>query len=461
MIRLRRDITGFILVLSVAAAVCAADETVDCQSCHAKQQGELSTSVHVALQCRDCHGGGEQYGLPADAIRRFVERTPGQSMTFDHGAGFSGRPRRADVPNLCGDCHADVERMNPYGLRVDQLARYWTSGHGKTLRDKGDDRAAVCIDCHGSHGVQTGRTPTSRTFPLNIPDTCATCHSNVDLMTEFKLPTEVVAEYRHSVHGQLLFDQGDTGAPTCATCHGNHSAVPPGFATVGAVCGQCHAHASENFATSIHARQPEHKGCVQCHGGGPNRHFHDIQRITNPAGLMIERYEHLLTTDAAPTRERVVQAIHPNPRQIIESALPGCTACHDDPQTDESLPKLFELVDRIGDAEIQYVRTAQRLNEMARGVLLVDRQRFLFEDAKTHLIGLAPLQHTLDIEKLAAAVDELDGVCGTVNRELDALQKRLQSRYKALVPIWLFAFAFSAALYVKYKRLKAVYVQAP
>lgn len=461
MLRLNRRPAGYLLAAFVRAAVCAADEPADCQTCHAVQTGQLAASVHATLNCRDCHGGDEQYPLAADALKRFVDRGAVHTMTFDHGAAFTGRPSRSTIPNLCGDCHADVARMNPYGLRVDQLARYWTSGHGKTLRDKGDDRAAVCIDCHGSHDVQSGRAPGSRTYPLNIPDTCAQCHSNAGLMSEYNLPIEVVDEYRGSVHGRLLLEQGDTGAPTCATCHGNHSAVPPGFATVGAVCGQCHAHASENFATSIHARQPEHKGCVQCHGGGPNRHFHDIQRITNPAGLMIERYEHLLAAEAAPTRERVLETIHPNPRQIIESALPGCTSCHDDPESDESIPKLFELIDRIGDAEIRYVHTARRLNEMARGVLLVDRQRFLFEDARTHLIGLAPLQHTLDNDRVASAVGELNAVCDTINRELDVLQGRLELRYRALVPIWVFSLAFSVALYVKYRRLKAARVLPP
>ena len=48
-------------------------------------------------------------------------------MTFDHGTPFHGKPPRADIPSLCGDCHANVTRMNPFGLRTDQLTRYWTS----------------------------------------------------------------------------------------------------------------------------------------------------------------------------------------------------------------------------------------------------------------------------------------------------------------------------------------------
>jgi hypothetical protein len=296
---------------------------------------------------------------------------------------------------------------------------------------------------------------------LNIPDTCSTCHADTALMKVFDLPVEVVDEYYQSVHGRLLFEQHDTGSPTCATCHGNHSAMPPGFATVGAVCGQCHLHASKSFATSIHASQPEHKGCVQCHGGGEGRHFHLIERITRPSGLLIQRYMHLLEREPQPTAEEVTESIHPGPKQIINRALPTCLECHEELDEDESLPKLFELLDAIAAAEQKYVETGRRLAEVGQGVLLVDRQRFLFEDAKTHLIELAPLQHTLDNEKVEAKVTELNTVCDQVNAELDELERGLRWRHVALVPIWIFSILFAIVLYAKYKQLKGIYVKSP
>jgi len=349
--------------------------------------------------------------------------------------------------------------MNPYGIRTDQLARYWTSGHGKTLKSKGDDRVAVCIDCHSAHEVLSGKEPESHTHPLHVPDTCGTCHANAKLMAEFNLPAEVVDEYRHSVHGRSLLEQGDSGAPTCATCHGNHSAVPPGFATVGAVCGQCHQHASDNFATSIHATQAGFKGCVQCHGGGEGRHYHRIEKITKSTGVMIERYTNLLRSGTKPTSVEVAKAIHPDPKQLINQVLPTCTECHEELSGDKSLQKLFGLLDTIADAERYYVQSAHHLDQVGQGVLLVDNQRFEFEEAKTHLIALAPLQHTLNNATVEAEVTELKKVCDKVNAELTDLENGLRWRYRALVPIWGFAIVFAVALYMKYKALRAVFVK--
>ena len=45
----------------------------------------------------------------------------------------------ADIPDFCGRCHSNIEYMRHFNPspRTDQLAEYWTSGHGKQLK-KGD-----------------------------------------------------------------------------------------------------------------------------------------------------------------------------------------------------------------------------------------------------------------------------------------------------------------------------------
>lgn len=458
-LRISRGLIALAVAPGLGQAGRADDGPVTCETCHMQQAGEFARSVHTGLDCRECHRGEASYSVEEGKLADYLRRTTRTPMTFDHGPSYAGQPTRAEVPHLCGDCHADVVRMNPFGLRTDQLARYWTSNHGRRLKDEGDERVAVCVDCHGSHEILRSREPLSRTNPQNVPGMCGSCHADAELMAEFDLPVEVVEEYRASVHGRLLLDQGDLGAPTCATCHGNHSTTPPGFATVGAVCGQCHQHAAKNFATSIHAQQEEHKGCVQCHGGGEDRHFHRIERITKPAGLLVQRYAHLLASEPAPTAEQVAEAIHAEPKKIITQALPSCMDCHEELEDDESLPKLFELLDRIADAEREYVRTARRLNEIGQGVLFVENQRFKFEEAKTHLIGLAPVQHSLDNTLVADEVAKLVAVCDEVNTELDELEADLRWRYRALIPIWVFSLGFSLLLYAKYKQLKRAYVK--
>lgn len=453
-----RPIAASLLFAAVSGGVAFA-APVTCQTCHTREAKPLAASVHAALACQECHGGDEAYAVVDADLPRFQERAGGAEAKFDHGSSFRGKPRRGEIPERCGTCHADVERMNPYGLRTDQLAAYRTSGHGKTLFQRGDERVAVCTDCHGVHDVHPAHEATSKTHPRNVPDMCGSCHANAALMAEFDLPAGLVDEYRHSVHGDLLLQAGDLGAPTCATCHGNHSAMPPGFRTVGAVCGKCHEHASKNFETSIHAKQPAFAGCVQCHGGGPSSHQHKIERITKPTGVMIQRYAHLMSARPSATPGEVTEAIHPDPKNLLTQVLPGCLECHSEPDEDKSLAGLFKLIDDISAAERLYVGTAHRLDEVGRGVLLVDHVRFTYEDAKTHLIELAPLQHTLSNEAVAGKVAELRTVCTTVNTQLDDLERGLRWRYRALIPVWGFALVFAAALYATYRRLRAVHVQ--
>jgi hypothetical protein len=456
-----RIVVTAVVVMILPRAGWGENGTGACTLCHADKASLLAGSAHKTVSCQECHGGGDTYSLTPEQVAAYQLATPGESgrPPFDHGPDFAGRANRADVPQLCGGCHADVQRMNPYGIRTDQLAAYWTSGHGRALKERGEDRVAVCIDCHGSHDILPPGEPDSKTNPLNVVDTCAVCHSDADLMAEFGIPVEIIDEYSGSVHGDLLLEQGDTGAPTCATCHGNHAAVPPGFATVGAVCGQCHQRAAEHFSTSIHAEEEEFNGCIQCHGGGPDAHSHRISRITRPTSLLVQRQAFVLASDHPVTRSELVAAIHPEPRDLIAKVMPTCTECHDEPEEDESLQRLTALLGEISVAELEYLETAIHLDRVAQGVLLVDSQRFKLDDAKTMLIGLAPLQHTLDNDLVSESVAKLNEACDEIRAELTGLESALQTRRQALIPIWIFALAFSVALYAKYKQLRRKFVK--
>jgi hypothetical protein len=56
------------------------------------------------------------------------------------------------------------------------------------------------------------QSPKSQAFRMAVPDTCGMCHS------------EVVEQYRASVHGQALAN-GITQAPLCTDCHGEHKII--------------------------------------------------------------------------------------------------------------------------------------------------------------------------------------------------------------------------------------------
>jgi hypothetical protein len=172
-----------------------------------------------------------------------------------------------------------MRQYNP-SLRTDQLSQYLTSVHGK-LRAKGDDKVAVCTDCHGVHGLRPASDTRSKVHPLNIAQTCARCHADAAYMKGYSIPTDQFAGYSASVHHEALTVRGDLSAPTCTTCHGNHGAAPPGVSTVENVCSTCHVFQAQLFETSPHkaafaaASLP---GCVTCHSN---------HRIAHPTDAML------------------------------------------------------------------------------------------------------------------------------------------------------------------------------
>ena len=227
---------------------------------------EADIHREYGLSCRDCHGGNAGT----------------DDITLAKDKSFKGAPARAGIPLFCGGCHADPAAMRAYNpaLRTDQLSQYETSRHGQLLKT-GDTKVAVCIDCHGVHGILSARMPKSTTFPWNIPQTCGRCHADKGLMAGYRIPTDQVDEYMASVHAKALFEKKDLSAPVCNDCHGNHGAFPPAVSSVASVCRQCHAAAGELFGKSPHKKAFDDMGageCEACHGN---------HKILTPSTAMI------------------------------------------------------------------------------------------------------------------------------------------------------------------------------
>jgi hypothetical protein len=260
---------GFVgaLLLALAAwpgtAVAQAPKE-GCVACHLETGDErlmapakaFDADIHKAkgFGCVACHGG--------DASAAGME-------AMDPAKGFVGKPKRQQIPQVCGRCHADpvfMKRYNP-SLRVDQVAEYATSVHGTLLR-AGDPKVATCVSCHPAHSIRPPSDPKSSVYPVNVADTCGRCHSDATYMASYKIPTDQAAKYKTSVHWKAMTVKGDLSAPTCNDCHGNHGAVPPGVNWVGNVCGQCHSLTADLFKKSVHAKafaEMGNPGCATCH----------------------------------------------------------------------------------------------------------------------------------------------------------------------------------------------------
>lgn len=193
-------------------------------------------SVHAKLSCTDCHTG----------VKELV-----------HDPGLP--------PPDCGHCHQK------------EAAQYATSIHGIS-HALGASGAANCWDCHGSHDILPVSDSRSPVFKLNLPQTCAKCHSNPNLTQEYEIKhPEAASQYMESIHGRALLKMGLIVAPSCNDCHGVHDIKRPvdrdspvNHANIARTCGKCHIGIEQTYEHSIHGKllaqgDPRAPVCTDCH----------------------------------------------------------------------------------------------------------------------------------------------------------------------------------------------------
>lgn len=357
----------------------------DCHSTLGGKQVEITDqwqrSIHSerGVTCADCHGG--------DPSASDVN----ESMSPE--AGYIGVPAKKDIPALCASCHADVTLMRQYDLPTDQYAKYHESVHGIRLAE-GDTNVTTCFDCHGGHQILKANDPASTVYPSNVPELCASCHSDEELMAPYDIPTNQFGLYQQSVHGHALLDNQDFRAPNCATCHGTHGAAPPGFEEVANVCGSCHGATQDYFLQSTHAKAGEGAPkCVTCHGR------YDVSKPSEALYLGAE------------------------PRH--------CGACH----TPDSPPGQVaqSLYDSI-TAAAQAQEEAEAAIEEARSLgVLVSPMEGRLREASTSLITARAAQHTLDIDTVNERADDARTIAEEVKADADSAVAESIFRRQAMI----------------------------
>lgn len=299
------------------------------------------------LSCAGCHGGD-----------------PTGDMAHEHPDEWPAEhdDRVADpkwVPEFCSRCHSDVKLMGSFnpGMATDQFSKYKDSHHGRALLEGGNTRAAQCVSCHGVHGIQSASNPASTVSAKNVPDTCGKCHADAKVMEGIKLadgspmPTDQLELYKGSVHGRALLERGDTGAPACNDCHGNHAAAPAEVASVAQICRTCHAGNGTLFDGSRHKEAFEKNGwpeCAKCHSN------HGIEKVSD---------DMLLTAKGA-----------------------LCADCHDEhakdkPECKETAAHFHETIVEMDKTSKEYLHVSAELAERGLDVDPLDDEARNLEDA--------------------------------------------------------------------------------
>ena len=241
------------LVAQRVAAPAPQNDT--CLACHSDPDAKAGTGKSVAVDPKkfaaSAHG---TLGLDCVACHTDLSKT----TEFPHAE------KLARVS--CATCH-------------DQASAAFDAGiHAQARRQATGSLAATCVDCHTSHEIRSAKDPESRTYPLNLPETCGQCHGNPSVIQKGAIPGgNVAALYRDSIHGRAVSRSGLLVAANCTSCHGSHDIRPKAEpqsrvhrTQVPDTCGACHAGIKTQYDTGVHGAalakgDPRAPACADCH----------------------------------------------------------------------------------------------------------------------------------------------------------------------------------------------------
>jgi cytochrome c1 len=221
-------------------------------------------------------------------------------------------PQKMEVllQNNCVLCHSDSEVQTPedlFSLTPDSSRSSTHMNLKEVVEDVHFRRGVSCAGCHGGDPTADFGHAFVKEWPEKDRDKnrgwvvqfCARCHSDPAIMREFNpsLPTDQLAKFQGSPHGQTLLVKHDDRAPSCVNCHGVHGIRPAKdpqskvyAQRVPETCGACHANSTimagftlpngsplptnqlAEYRTSVHGRALLGRGdlgapaCNDCHG---------------------------------------------------------------------------------------------------------------------------------------------------------------------------------------------------
>jgi hypothetical protein len=455
-----------------------------CLACHQVAEGVAPPPVPHPTEgredCLACHGPGQVKPFPADHAGRSSETclvchalsaegpppTPQPEPTATLPPSVAVVPTPIHEPvmfeeNTCITCHRNL------GGKHAEITENWAeSVHA--------ERGVGCVSCHGGDPTQAdaeaamspeagylGPLPKDR-----IPGLCGSCHTRVDLMRPFDLPTDQLDQYWQSQHGQALL-QGDTNVATCFDCHDGHrvlkvsdpaSQVYP--SNVPAMCASCHADQTlmapyniptnqyELYKKSVHGvallekqdlRAPTCSTCHGTHGAAPPG-FKEVANVCGQCHSVTEDYylqgAHRtgMTSEAAP---RCVTChgrydVPPASRDLfVGTEDRHCGSCHAPGSTTAAtVDTMYQALKEADDAYEQAQATITLATDKR---LIMAAQEELLQKANTPLIESRALQHTVDLEQVQGKAQESLEISSQAQESAEAALKDINTRRLGMI----------------------------
>ena len=441
----------WVIVASIAALTSSVSAQDQCRACHEALGDAQSTlfknDIHdgMGLSCADCHGGNP--------------KTEDMEAAMNKAAGYIGVPKGDGIVKACARCHSSapimVKKFHSL-LPLNQAELLSTSVHG-TLSTTGKEAIAACTNCHGAHGILKKVDPASSVNALNLPKTCAKCHSDARYMRTYNpaLPIDQYDKYRMSVHGKRNIS-GDSKAAECANCHGSHgilsakdvrSSVYP--TNIPATCGVCHSDAQymrgygipsdqlEKFTRSVHGvalLQKKDLGapaCNKCHGnhGATPPGVESISKVCGTCHALnadlFSKSPHKKAFDQKNLPE--CETCHGNHDIIVATnKLLGvtqdavCSRCHGESQNPKGYAAAKNMRALIDTLESQEQAAIALVAEAEQKGMEISEAKFKLRDAHQARLESRTMVHSFNEERFKEVVDKGLGVTAVVREEATA-----------------------------------------
>jgi hypothetical protein len=430
----------------------------DCLACHDTGQMKPFPADHEGRDnegCLDCHEVG--------AIQE-PEPTPMPTATLPPSAEVVPTPIHEPVlfeENTCIACHQEL------GGKHAQITADWAEGIHAA-------QGVGCVSCHGGDPTQAdaeaAMSPEAGYLgPLakdRIPGLCGSCHTRVDLMRPFDLPTDQLDQYWQSQHGQALLE-GDTNVATCFDCHDGHrvlktsdpaSEVYP--SNEPAMCARCHEDEAlmapygiptdqfSLYQDSVHGeallqeqnlRAPTCSTCHGTHGAAPP----GFQQVANVCGqchtatqnyYMQGAHRSGMTDEAAPrcvTCHGRYDVPHATRDLFVGTGERKCGSCHP-PGTDIGAQvEAMHLALTTADEAFEQAEATITLATEKR--LIMAEQEELLHQANTPLIESRALQHTVNLDDVQAKAEESMALSQQAQTSAEEALRDIDTRRLAMV----------------------------
>lgn len=155
---------------------------------------------------------------------------------------------------------AGSARLEEWAAKFPQQYKEWKESVHGTAFLAGNTDAPSCTGCHTDPASGAINSPA---FRLNIPATCARCHSDGALMAKYNIPADVYDTYQADYHGMMIeyYRAHDPSTwryeAVCSDCHGAHAIFKPedprssvAQANLVTTCQKCHPGAPASLASS-------------------------------------------------------------------------------------------------------------------------------------------------------------------------------------------------------------------